>query len=105
MNWFLSELSQQYKDDIILLVCDNAGWHKSKELIVHGNIVITHIPPYTPEMNPIEQIWKEIRKLGFTNQVFDSLNKVVDRLCNVINSLTTDCIKSVTHRNWIYSCI
>ena len=52
---------------MILLCCDGAAWHRSKELNIPENIVLFHIPPYTPEMNPIEQIWKEIRKRGFRN--------------------------------------
>jgi len=52
-------------------------------------------------MNPIEQIWKELRKMGFRNEVFASLDKVVDRLCETIRSLTADTIHSITARNWI----
>ena len=65
MNIFLLELSKQFKDDVVLLCCDGAAWHNSKTLEIPENIVLFHIPPYTPEMNPIEQIWKEIRKMGF----------------------------------------
>jgi putative transposase len=72
MNYFLKELSEQFKDDVILLVCDNAGWHKSKELIIPSNISILNIPPYTPEMNPVEQLWHEIREKGFANQIFSN---------------------------------
>ena len=54
-------------------------------------------------MNPIEQIWKEIRKLGFKNEVFQTLQKVIDRLCNTICSLSKDTIKSITGRRWILS--
>ena len=61
----------------------------------------SYIPPYTPEMNPIEQIWKEIRKRGFRNEVFATLEKVVDRLCDTICSLTTNTIFSITGRDWI----
>lgn len=104
MNMFLEELSKKYSDDIILLCCDGAAWHKSKSLQVPDNIILFYIPPYTPEMNPIEQIWKEIRKIGFRNEAFSSLNKVVDRLCDSISSLTNDVIKSVTLRNWIINC-
>lgn len=68
MNVFLKELSEQYKEDIVLFVCDGGVWHKAKNLEVPSNIFITHIPPYTPEMNPIEQIWKQIRSMGFKNQ-------------------------------------
>lgn len=101
MNIFLKQLSEQYPDDVILLCCDSAAWHKSSGLILPNNIVLFHIPPYTPEMNPIEQIWKEIRKRGFHNEVFATLDKVVQRLCDTICSLTNQAISSITGRNWI----
>ena len=101
MNLFLRELSGQFPDDIVLLCCDGAAWHKSKPLELPENIVLFHIPPYTPEMNPIEQIWKEIRKRGFRNEVFTSLQKVFDRLCDTIAALPPDVISHITKRNWI----
>ena len=100
-NVFLRELSKQYKNDMILLCCDRAAWHKSHTLSVPENIVLFFIPPYTPEMNPIEQIWKEIRKRGFKNEIFSSLTKVIDRLCDTICSLSADVVKSITARNRI----
>ncbi len=101
MNLFLEHLSKEYPDDMILLCCDGAAWHRSKELNVPENIVLFHIPPYTPEMNPIEQIWKEIRKRGFRNEAFTSLEKVVNRLCDTICSLSKQTIVSITGREWI----
>jgi len=86
---------------IVLLCCDGAAWHKSKALEILKNIVLFHIPPYTLEMNPIEQIWKEIRKMGFRNEVFTTLEKVVDRLSDTICSLSTDVFHSITGRKWI----
>ena len=90
-----------YPDDIIILVCDGAAWHKAKALIVPENIRLVFIPPYTPEMNPIEQIWKEIRKRGFRNEIFQTLNKVVERLCFTIQSISSNTITSITVRDWI----
>ena len=52
-------------------------------------------------VEPLEQIWKEIRRRGFRNEVFATLEKVVDRLCDTICSLTADTIFSVTGRDWI----
>ena len=49
---------KEYEQDMILLICDGASLHKSKGLKIPKNIKIIHIPPYTPEMNPIEQICK-----------------------------------------------
>lgn len=103
-NVFLSELSKAYSDDTLLLVCDGAAWHKSKTLEIPGNIKLLSIPPYTPEMNPIEQIWKQIRTMGFKNVVFNSLADVMNRLCDTINRLTTDMVKSITTRQWIVDC-
>ncbi len=103
MNVFLNELSETFPDDFIVLVCDGAAWHKSKGLNIPKNIELVFIPPYTPEMNPIEQIWKEIRMIGFRNEVFSSLEKVVDRLCFTIQSISNDRIKSITLREWILS--
>ena len=101
MNLFLQKLSETYAEDIIVLCCDGAAWHKSGTLEVPDNIKLFYIPPYTPEMNPIEQIWKEIRKRGFRNQVFQTLEKVVDRLCETIRSISAATIASITGRHWI----
>ena len=101
MNIFLRELSKRYSEDIILLCCDGAAWHKSATLELPENIVLFLIPPYTPEMNPIEQIWKEIRKRGFRNEVFATLEKVVDRLCDTIRSLSPQVVSSITGRDWV----
>ena len=84
---------------LMLSVQDKAG-----SLHVPEDVRLFFIPPYTPEMDPIEQIWKEIRKLGFRNEVFASLDKVVDRLCDTISSLTASTIHSITARSWISSC-
>ena len=64
-NEFLRQVSQAYPDDYMLLVMDNSIWHKSSTLEIPSNVELAFIPPYTPEMNPIEQVWKEIRKRGF----------------------------------------
>ena len=55
-------------------------------------------------MNPIEQIWKQLRSMGFRNEVFKTLNHVIDRLCHTICQLTSDTVKSITARQWIVDC-
>ena len=104
MNLFLRELSAQFPNDLILLCCDGAAWHKAGALIVPENIRLFFIPPYTPEMNPIEQIWKQLRKMGFRNEVFATLEKVVARLCDTVCALSPQTIRHITARSWILSC-
>lgn len=100
---FLNQLQATFSDDVIFLICDGAAWHKSWMLKVPDQITILHIPPYTPEMNPIEQIWHELRTSGFHNEVFSTLEKVVDCLCETINHLSNDTVKSIAQRDWIKS--
>ena len=103
MNLFLENLSRQYEHDEILLVCDGAAWHKSGTLKIPSNIHLFYIPPYTPEMNPFEQIWREIRTRGFKNEAFQTLADVIDRLCETIQGLSKETIRSITGRDWILS--
>ena len=103
MNVFLEELSKAYPDEYILLIVDNAGWHCSGALKVPENIQLCPLLPYTPELNPIEMLWDEIREKGFRNEVFDSLERVVDRLCSAVSTLIHNParVASITHRTWI----
>ena len=102
-NIFLESLSKKFSNDYILLGIDNATWHNSKTLIIPDNIRLCYIPARTPEMNPAEQIWKEIRKVGFKNKIFKSIVEVIKKLCEVISSLSSELVKSVTGRDWILS--
>ena len=104
MNIFLKQLSEKHPGDRILLVCDGAAWHRANALEVPANVRLLFLPPATPEMNPIEQIWKEIRKLGFRNEVFQTLDKVIGRLSSVIRSLSESLICTITAREWIINC-
>ena len=83
---------------------EGAQTYVDNKLHIPENIELFYIPPYTPEMNPIEQIWKELRITGFRNEVFATLEKVVDRLCDTICTLTSDTIKSITRRSWTINC-
>jgi putative transposase len=104
MNLFLDELSKKYSKDRIVLVCDRAAWHRANALVVPENIRLILLPPATPEMNPVEQIWAWLRRRGFRNEIFSTLDKVVIRLCDTICSLSNSTVKSITGRKWIIDC-
>lgn len=97
---FFEELSKAYPDDYIILVMDNAAWHKSIKLEIPENIERIFIPPYTPEMNPIEQIWAELRK-SFANKHFATLHHVLEHLYHAVCNLSHETVKSITGRKWL----
>ena len=84
MNIFLDHLSKQYPREHILLVLDNASWHKAKGLLIPHNIELYPLLPYTLELNPIEQIWHAVREKGFRNELFGTLDAVIRCLCETL---------------------
>lgn len=80
MNEFLQQLSNQYKDYRIILILDKAGWHISQSLKLADNIKLLHLNPYSPEQNPVELLWREIRRKYFHNVIFENLDEVENKL-------------------------
>ncbi len=70
MSLFLAELSDNHQDENIVLIMDKAGWHTAKNLIVPRNITLHWLPPYSPELNPVEHLWDEVREKWFQNRYF-----------------------------------
>ena len=104
-SWFVEHFLVPHLSKHKVVIMDNVRIHmeiEALELIEKTGAKITFLPPYAPEMNPIEQIWKELRK-SFKNECFKTLNDVVDRLCSAISSLTADTVISITNRDWMLS--
>lgn len=74
MQIFLDEIASRYPDDNVVMVLDGAGWHKSNGFRLPGNLRLLFLPPYSPELNPQERLWDELREKHFHNRVFDSID-------------------------------
>ena len=72
------------------MVIDRAGWHVSKGLKIPENIRLIPLPPHSPELNPVEHIWDEVREKHFHNEAFHSLDAVENRLAEGLNTLASD---------------
>jgi len=69
MSIFLKEVSLRHQEEHIVMFMDQAGWHTSKTLTIPPNIELAFLPPYSPELNPQEQIWDELREKFFVTEV------------------------------------
>ena len=87
MNLFLAHLSCEFNEYFILMLMDQAGWHVSKNLEVPENVRLIPLPPHSPELNPVEHVWDDVREKGFHNQAFPSLDDVENRLCEQLVAL------------------
>lgn len=84
MNCFLNQLAGQYNNYRIVLLLDKAGWHLSKNIRLPDNVLLMHLPPYSPELNPVELLWREVRRNFFHNKIFNSLDDVEDVLASAL---------------------
>ncbi|HBS29360.1 MAG TPA: hypothetical protein DEB06_07905 [Phycisphaerales bacterium] len=57
---------------------DQAGWHKARRLVVPDNMTVLHLPPYAPELNPVERLWAHLRQHDLSNRVFDDCAHLLD---------------------------
>ena len=79
MNHHRREISSQVAADAhAVVILDRAGWHRSQGLVVPGNITLLELPPYSPELNPVERIWHYLRSHWLANSVFPNLADIMD---------------------------
>jgi transposase len=105
MNGFLAQVSQAHPEEFIIMVVDGASSHKSKDLVVPENVRLIRLPGYSPELNPQEHIWDEVREKAFPNLVLDQMALVVQRLKQGLCDLAGDSerVRSITAWPWIVS--
>jgi len=107
MQVFLDEIAARYPGERIVMVLDGAGWHRGGALVVPENMRLLPLPAYSPELNPVENIWEEIREKGFVNKVFDSLDALEEQLVHSLKHLEDhpEITRSITAWNWIINAI
>lgn len=105
MNEFLLQVSQAHPDDFIIMILDGASSHKSQDLRVPQNIRLHRLPGYSPELNPQEHVWDELREKEFPNRVFDSLDGVIRQLESGLPRLASnhEGLRTLTAWPWIVS--
>jgi hypothetical protein len=90
MNIFLRQVSQDFHEFYVVMVVDRAGWHTSNGLDIPENIKFIEQPSHSPEVNPTEHLWDEIREKDFHNTAFDSMKKLENHLCKAIVKIQDD---------------
>ena len=103
MTNFLLQVSEAHKGEFIVMVVDGASSHRSKELRVPDNVSLIRLPPYSPELNPAEQIWNKLRRDYFANRVFDSLDAATKQAESGLTEMAANksAMRQLTNWPWI----
>jgi len=104
MNLHLAEVSRKVSPDAFgVILLDGAGWHQTGgRLVVPENLGLLHLPAYSPELNPVENIWQYLRQNFLSNRLFASYEAILDACCDAWNALMAlpERIRSIAQRDW-----
>lgn len=101
MDYFYKETELLYgKDHKVLLFTDGAGAHQPTA-VAHSNIILQKLPVASPELNPVERFFEELRK-ALSNQVFDSIETLQDKLCEVLKQYYQNPTAVISLTNYPY---
>ena len=103
MGSFLRHVSQRHPDEFVVMVLDGAPSHRAYFLEVPRNMTLLRLPPYSPELNPAERLWEELREKEFANVVFDSLGAAMAQAARGLRRLELSfvALQSLTGWQWI----
>jgi hypothetical protein len=85
---YLTELARTYQDQGLLLIMDRAGWHTADRLEIPRHVHIEYLPAYSPELNPVERLWRWLRRHVCRNRLFESEKHLADSLCSTLTTLS-----------------
>src|SRR5687768_7639434 len=95
-NVFLEMLAAQVRpNEHLVLIMDQAGWHKSRGLKLPDCITVLLLPPYSPELNPVENLWHHLRSHHLSNRLYDDYDHLLEAGSTAWQSLTPALLKSV----------
>lgn len=85
-----------------VLIMDCASWHRGIKLKIPNKISILHLPPYSPELNPQENIWRYLKDTFLSNRVFNDIDDITDACCDAWNAIANNhtLITSIGYRSW-----
>ena len=80
-----------------VMLLDQAGWHGAHDLVVPGNVTLVPLPPYAPQLNPVERVWLYLRERHLSHRLLDSYDAIVGACCAAWNQLTPERLRSLTN--------
>jgi transposase len=99
---YLDEFSTQNPNEFKIIVLDNGAFHKAKALRIPNNIGLIFLPPYSPELNPAENMWQGFKR-NFTGKLHKSLDEVSQFISNEIKTLTKESIRTTCAFSYIFA--
>ena len=98
---YLDKFSLVNPKELKVIILDNGAFHKAKRLVIPENIILIFLPPYSPELNPAENIWARFKR-DFTNRLFTTIAKLENYMGKQVNALTKEIVKKTCSFDYIF---
>jgi transposase len=94
----------QNQEELSIILLDGGIFHKAHSLHIPANVILEFLPAYSPELDPIERLWQDIKE-RIANKIFDTLGALKDRVANIVKDYASDYIKSLTGYPYILEAV
>ena len=101
---FLDQISLHFPDTLNILILDNGAFHKAKKLNIANNLILLFLPPYAPELNPIERFWLDVKD-QIAGEIFETLLALKDSVAKIIRSYSNEEAAKLTGFPYILNAI
>ena len=102
MQAFLDRFSAALApDEHAAMAVDGAGWHVAHALRIPDNVTLVLLPPYSPELNPVERVWAYLRSHYLSNRVFKDYDEIFSAAGDAWNRLDDTTLASITATAWL----
>jgi len=103
MQLLLNQYSKTIpKNKFVVFITDHAGWHRCHDLKIPSNTFLLFLHPYSPQLNPIEQVWQQLKQRWLSNRSFRDYNHILEVAAHAWNTFTSipGAIKKLCSRSW-----
>lgn len=99
---FINRFSEKHKYCLDIIIAARSRCHTSQKVELPDNIVMEFIPPYSPELNPMERLWKSMKdKIAENNEVYNNSDNLSDRISEIIHLMSDKVVKNLTFSSYI----
>jgi transposase len=103
VNLFLEQVARDLPAGVhAVLIWDGAGFHTGRDLVVPGNVSLIRLPPYSPELNPVENLWHYLRSHHWSNREYDGYKALQEEAVRSVRTVCQDAEKLKTICNADY---
>ena len=101
---FVDAFAQAFPHSLNLLLLDNSGAHTAHTLTIPENVRLVYLPPYCPELNPIERLWRDLKDALAWLQ-FPTLDGQQDYLATLLRAYEAATLQALTSYTYLIEAI